>query len=89
MVTCWHKPGRRWPARPGIPQARPATALWPVGDRTATRIAADVYTYLTDSGEKPSATARTAVALHHATRRVRRRRLGEPTLWAAHIHVGV
>jgi len=63
--------------------------LWPVGDRPATRIAAHVYAHLTDSGENPPATDQTAVALHHATRRLRRDHLGEPTLWAAHIHVGV
>jgi tetratricopeptide (TPR) repeat protein len=62
--------------------------LWPVGDRTATRIATEVFTFLTDSGKRPPATARTAVALHHATRRLRDEHLDLPFLWAGHIHAG-
>jgi CHAT domain-containing protein len=62
--------------------------LWPIDDHTATRIAVDVYTRLTDHGTRPPHTSRTALALHHAIRRIRTDYLATPTLWAAHIHTG-
>jgi CHAT domain/Tetratricopeptide repeat len=63
--------------------------LWPVDDLAATRIAAEVYDHLTSHGTQPPATANTALALHHAVRRLRSDHPDTPIMWASHIHVGV
>ncbi|MFE0674899.1 CHAT domain-containing protein [Streptomyces sp. NPDC058867] len=62
--------------------------LWSVDDRTAIELATDFYGHLTDDGTSPPQVERSAVALHHATRRLRDRYQGTPTLWAAHTHWG-
>ncbi|WP_243726176.1 CHAT domain-containing protein [Actinomadura rubrisoli] len=63
--------------------------LWRISDQVATRVAEDVYTELTDAGTRAPDTARTALGLHHAVRRVRADLLDAPTLWASLIHTGV
>lgn len=62
--------------------------LWSVDDRTAVELAMDFYGHLTDDGSTPPRVERSAHALHHATRRLRGRYPGAPTLWAAHTHSG-
>ncbi|MFI6553784.1 CHAT domain-containing protein [Streptomyces griseus] len=62
--------------------------LWSVDDRTAVELAMDFYGHLTDNGSTPPAVERSAHALHYATRRLRDRYPGVPTLWAAHTHSG-
>jgi CHAT domain-containing protein/tetratricopeptide (TPR) repeat protein len=62
--------------------------LWQVSDVVAPRVAADVYSSLTNGGTRPPDTARTAFALHQAVRAARDRYPAEPSLWAAHVHVG-
>jgi tetratricopeptide (TPR) repeat protein len=62
--------------------------LWSVDDRTAIELAIDFYGHLTDNGTIPPRVERSAHALHYATRRLRDRYPGTPTLWAAHTHSG-
>ncbi|MFE3152093.1 CHAT domain-containing protein [Streptomyces sp. NPDC059218] len=62
--------------------------LWSVDDRTAIELAKDFYGHLTDNGTTPPRVERSAHALHYATRRLRDRYPGTPTLWAAHTHSG-
>ncbi|MFD4748999.1 CHAT domain-containing protein [Streptomyces rubiginosohelvolus] len=62
--------------------------LWSVDDRTAVELAMDFYGHLTDNGSTPPRVERSAHALHYATRRLRGRYPGVPTLWAAHTHSG-
>jgi hypothetical protein len=62
--------------------------LWPVDDRTASRIAAAVYAELTDDGTRFPA-AHSALALHHAIRSLRASAADAPTRWTAHIHAGI
>lgn len=62
--------------------------LWSVDDRTAIELAMDFYGHLTDNGTIPPRVERSAHAMHHATRRLRDRYPGTPTLWAAHTHSG-
>jgi tetratricopeptide (TPR) repeat protein len=62
--------------------------LWPVNDRAATLIAAEVYNHLTDYGSRPPDTDDTALALHAAIRHLRAEQLATPTRWAAHMHTG-
>jgi CHAT domain-containing protein len=62
--------------------------LWPVNDQATSRIAIDVYTHLTGHGPHPLRTDQTALALHHAVRRLRNEYLAIPAWWAAHIHTG-
>jgi CHAT domain-containing protein len=62
--------------------------LWPVDDEAAADIAADVYAHLTPGPGSEPDTARTALALHAAVRRVRQRHPRTPTRWAAHLHPG-
>jgi hypothetical protein len=63
--------------------------LWPVQDRTASRVAAVVYAELTAGGTRPPSTGRSALALHHAIRQLRAANPGSPVRWTAHVHVGV
>jgi tetratricopeptide (TPR) repeat protein len=63
--------------------------LWPVQDRTASRVAAVVYAELTAGGVRSPATDGSALALHHAIRQLRAANLGSPVRWTAHVHVGV
>jgi tetratricopeptide (TPR) repeat protein len=63
--------------------------LWPIDDSIAARVTDDVYTHLTAKGRASPDTEQTSVALHHAIRRLRYDYLASPTLWAAHIHVGI
>jgi hypothetical protein len=56
--------------------------LWPVDDRIAAEAAKRLYTALA------SGTERTAVALHEATRTLRNRLPGWPSLWAPFVHNG-
>ncbi|MFJ3085991.1 CHAT domain-containing protein [Streptomyces sp. NPDC086838] len=62
--------------------------LWSVDDRTAVDMATDFYGRLTDRGTAPPLVERSAYALHYASRRLRGRYPGTPTLWAAHTHSG-
>ncbi|MFF3354109.1 CHAT domain-containing protein [Streptomyces sp. NPDC002917] len=62
--------------------------LWSVDDSTAIELAMDFYGHLTDIGTIPPRVERSAHALHYATRRLRDRYPGTPTLWAAHTHWG-
>ncbi|MER7199909.1 MULTISPECIES: CHAT domain-containing protein [unclassified Streptomyces] len=62
--------------------------LWSVDDRTSVDMATDFYGRLTDQGTAPPLVERSAHALHYATRRLRDRYPGTPTLWAAHTHSG-
>lgn len=63
--------------------------LWPVGDQASARLVGDFYAALTVPGSRSVIdVSRAAVALHHATRRLRDRYPGWPTLWAGHIHTG-
>ncbi|MET9557656.1 CHAT domain-containing tetratricopeptide repeat protein [Streptomyces sp. NPDC006645] len=61
---------------------------WPVADRAAHQLATDFYTRLTADGTTPPRPARSAEALHHATRRLRAGYPVTPTVWAAHTHTG-
>ncbi|MGO4752287.1 CHAT domain-containing protein [Streptomyces sp. 2MCAF27] len=62
--------------------------LWSVDDRAATELAMDFYGHVTDNGTVLPQVERSAHALHYATRRLRDRYPGTPTLWAAHTHSG-
>ena len=63
--------------------------LWPVGDLSAVRLARDFYAALAVPGSLGTVDlSRAAVALHHATRRLRDRYPDSPTTWAGHIHTG-
>ncbi|MCM3920210.1 CHAT domain-containing protein [Frankia sp. AiPs1] len=55
--------------------------LWPVGDRPAVEIAADIYARVDATGD-------VAGAVHAATRDLRRRWPGRPSVWASHVHAG-
>ncbi|WP_436756754.1 CHAT domain-containing protein [Streptosporangium sp. V21-05] len=59
--------------------------LWEIGDVVAAEIAASFYEDLASSGYD---LARAGAGVHRATRLVRDRYPGTPTLWAAHIHTG-
>jgi hypothetical protein len=63
---------------------RVVATMWPVDDRLAARIAEGCYESLADAGTAATA----AQLLHDATRRIRLTRIGQPSLWAAHIHSG-
>jgi CHAT domain-containing protein len=55
--------------------------LWPIGDRHAVDVAADVYTAIAATGD-------VAGSVHTVTRRLRNRWIDDPSIWASHIHVG-
>jgi tetratricopeptide (TPR) repeat protein len=55
--------------------------LWPIGDRHAVEITADLYGTLPATGDAAS-------AVHATVRRMRRRWAGLPSVWASHIQVG-
>ncbi len=63
-------------------------ALWPVNDQIATLIAHLFYDVLTSHGSSRPHLESAARALHQAVRQVRDDYRGNPTAWAAHIHVG-
>ena len=57
--------------------------LWPIGDKHAVDLAADIYTTLADGAGD------VAGAVHAAVRRMRQRRGWDtPSAWASHIHIG-
>jgi CHAT domain-containing protein len=62
--------------------------LWPVYDKAAQALAANVYRRLTRDGSQAPDTSRTAACLHHAVRELRSRYPHTPALWAAHTHTG-
>ena len=62
--------------------------LWPIYDSTATELAIDFYSHLTQGGIITPDTSRAAQALHHATRSLRALYLNQPTHWAAYTHTG-
>jgi CHAT domain-containing protein len=63
--------------------------LWQVGDHASARLVRDFYAALTVPGSRGIIDVnRSAVALRHATRRLRERYPEWPTLWAGHIHTG-
>jgi hypothetical protein len=64
-------------------------ALWPVNDRIARRLARDFYAQLTAGGTTPPDVDTAALALHHATRRLRDKYVTSPAHWAAYLHTGV
>jgi hypothetical protein len=59
--------------------------LWRADDESCAQIAQGVYAALADAG--PGAPP-AALALHHATRRLRARHPDRPLSWAAHVHSG-
>lgn len=63
---------------------RVLATMWPVDDKLAARIAEGCYENLASAGTAATA----AQLLHDATRRIRLTRIGQPSLWAAHIHSG-
>ncbi|MGN9912738.1 CHAT domain-containing protein [Phytohabitans sp. LJ34] len=63
-------------------------ALWPVSDTIAARLAGDFYDRLTTGGQHPPRAAVSAVALHHAVRKLRETHRAAPTTWASYVHVG-
>jgi tetratricopeptide (TPR) repeat protein len=63
--------------------------LWPVGDRTAHRIAAAFYARLTEDGDRAPEADESALSLHHAIRGLRAKNPGAPVQWTAHVHIGV
>ena len=63
--------------------------LWKVSDRPSARLVRDFYAALIAPGRGNDIDLpRTAVALRHATRRLKDRYPDSPTVWAGHIHVG-
>ena len=62
--------------------------LWEVADQAASRVAAQFYGYLTANGSHSPDIESTAHALHLAVRALRAEYLGQPALWASHVHVG-
>jgi hypothetical protein len=63
--------------------------LWPIGVRTASELAVNLYSQLTDGGAKPPDSDRAAWALHCSVRDLRSRYSTAPTLWAAYLHTGL
>jgi tetratricopeptide (TPR) repeat protein len=63
--------------------------LWQVDDQIAEWVAVGVYTELTAGGARPPATAAAATALHHAIRKLRADRPGNPVLWSGYVHTGI
>lgn len=61
--------------------------LWPVDDHPAGRITRDFYQEVGAGGGLSAEAA--APALHGAVHRARRRMPDHPSVWAAHVHVGV
>jgi hypothetical protein len=65
--------------------------LWTVADRSSADVVAEIYTALTgDSGEGLEAldVGRTAIALHHAVRRLRDRHRALALRWIPYLHIG-
>ena len=62
--------------------------LWPIDDRATVRLVENFYSHLTDGGTSPPDPARSAVALHHATRDLRDNYLDQPDIWAGFTHTG-
>jgi CHAT domain-containing protein len=63
--------------------------LWPIDDGAAAEVAAEFYSILTVDGSNSPRIGRSAHALHHAIRRLRKRHPDLPTLWAAYTHTGM
>jgi hypothetical protein len=63
--------------------------LWPVGDRTAYRVAAAFYARLTGNGDHAPDADESAPSLHHAIRDLRAKNPDAPVQWTAHVHIGV
>jgi tetratricopeptide (TPR) repeat protein len=63
--------------------------LWEVPDRTARKVAVEVYAELTGDGRHSPVAAHSARALHDAVRRLRRDAPDLPVRWAGHVHVGI
>jgi CHAT domain-containing protein len=62
--------------------------LWPVLDSAASRVTRDFYRTITERGTLPPDPARSAPALHDATRRLRDGHPDAPGIWAAFTHTG-
>jgi CHAT domain-containing protein len=62
--------------------------LWPISDEASVEVASDFYRDLTRSGTQPVNTGRAALALHHATRRLRNQTREAPSMWAPYTHTG-
>jgi CHAT domain-containing protein len=63
--------------------------LWSIDDSTAPELAADFYAHLTDDGTTVPRTDRSALALHHATKRLRACHPDALAVWAAYTHTGI
>ena len=63
--------------------------LWSVDDRTTPGLVDSFYRELTRDGRVLPDPECSAVALHHTVRELRKRYPNTPTLWAAHVHVGL
>jgi len=63
--------------------------FWPVSDLAARLVAEDMYRHITSEGTRPPDSLASAVALHHAIRRLRTRWPRIPALWAPHAHTGI
>jgi hypothetical protein len=55
--------------------------LWPIGDTPAVDFTDEIYAGITATGD-------VAGAAHAATRQMRKRWAGMPSVWASHVHVG-
>ncbi len=62
--------------------------LWPVHDKSARDIAVNFYATVSRDCSIAANAVAAARALHHATRQLRARKPGMPSLWASHIHTG-
>jgi hypothetical protein len=62
--------------------------LWSINDTAATKLAVGVYARLTRNGTTEPDADLAARALHHATRDLRVRFPGHPSLWVTHTHTG-
>ncbi|NUU21045.1 MAG: CHAT domain-containing protein [Streptomycetaceae bacterium] len=63
--------------------------LWPVNDKAAQQISDIFYATLTLDGTAALRPERAPFALHRAVRELRAKCADSPSLWAAHLHVGL
>jgi len=60
-------------------------SLWPIGDADTATLTTDFYTILLSAQNPPTSPA---VALHHATCRLRAHHRNQPSHWAPYTHTG-
>jgi CHAT domain-containing protein len=63
-------------------------SLWPVLDEAASAVTRDFYRAISGNGTLPPDATQSALALHHATRRLRAAYQKAPGIWAAFTHTG-